>query len=369
MFRARSIVWSAVALPVMERLEERQLMARFAPIIHETPLVSDNAQIAAARNDANLVNPIGITPGAGDSFWIAVNGNGNATVYNSAGAAQPSAASPTLIGVPGPVGSPASSPTGIVRHTGAGFAISAGTAAAPSAYLFATNGGIIAGWNGAINAAHAVTAIDHSSSGDVFKGLAIIGSGQGARIYATDFYNGRIEEFNSRFQPVALNAKAFKDIEVPAGYAPFGIQALHNKLYVSYARQDAAGATDNPGPAQGIVDMYNASGKLLKRVGTGGDLNSPWGMAIAPPGWGVYQGDLLVGNEGDGTIAIFDRKNNFVGQVIDPASLAGAPLVIDGLWGLTTGVGKSGKTVFFTAGPNLQADGLFGTLVATKRRK
>lgn len=350
----------------MEPLERRTMLAGFQPVIHSTPLLSDSAAVSAPRNDANLVNPIGIATVGTKQLWVANNGTGVMTTYNTAGAPQPSATAQLVVSIPAAAINTPPTPTGIVQHSGPGFAISGNGRTLPSTFIIATSDGLITGWNAGIDPAHAATVIDHASTGDVFKGLAILGSGSSARIYATDFHNSRIEVFNSRFEPVHLSAKAFTDIQVPAGYAPFGISALRGKLYVTYARQDATHTNDNPGPAQGIVDEYNANGKLINRVGTGGDLNSPWGMAITPPSWGGLRNDLLVANQGDGTLNLFDRKNNFLGQVLDPNAPISSPLTVDGLWGLSTGSGSSRNTIFYTAGPNLQSDGLLGTLTATR---
>ena len=359
---------TATARPIVERLEGRRLFAVFAPIVTNTPLVADGSIASAARTDANLIDPRGISLAPDGSLWVASHGTGTSTVYSGGGVPQPSAG-PLVVKVPGALGTLHSAPTGMVRHAGGGFVVSAAGKSAPSSFLYATDGGIIAGWAAAVDPANAITGVDHSASGDVFKGLATIGTGPGARIYATDFHNGRVEVFNSRFNPVALRRNAFTDIQVPAGYAPFGIQVLKNNVYVTYARQDAARLNDNAGPAQGIVDMYSPAGKLLRRVGTGGDLNSPWGLAIAPSTWGVYKNDLLVGNNGDGTISIFDKHDTFLAQVLDPASPFGAPLTIDGLWGLAIGKGKAAKTLFYTSGPSLGAGGLFGSLTATRPKR
>ena len=253
-----------------------------------------------------------------------------------------------------------------MTHNGQGFDFTLSGKTGPSAFLFASEDGTISGYNSTVDPAHAAILINHSLTGDVFKGLAIIGSGRGARIYATDFHNGQIEVFNSKLQQIPNKRKAFLDSQVPAGYAPFGIQAIKGKLYVSYARQDANKHNDNPGPAQGIINLFTTSGHLKQRIATGGDLNSPWGMAIAPRTWGVFKNNLLVSNNGDGTISMYNKHGQFVEQIQDTTTVPSTPLSITGLWGLHVGEKKARNTVFFTSDPNSGVDGIVGTLDATK---
>jgi uncharacterized protein (TIGR03118 family) len=348
----------------MERLEGRQLFTTFIPLVSPTLLVSNGPTITAPVNDANLVDSWGtaITP-TGD-VWVANNATDTATVYTQSGLLLPSAAAPLAVSIPAPAGATAAGPTGMVYHGGRGFNVTVNGVAGASAFLFATDSGTIDGWSQKADPAHAVIAVDHSAAGDVFKGLTEIGSGTGAKIYATDFAHGHVEVFNSGFQQVKLKAGAFADGQVPSTFAPFGIQVLAGKIYVTYAKQNGAKTSDVPGPANGIVDVFNTSGKLLKRVATGGDLNSPWGMAIAPSTWGAYRGDLLVGNVGDGTINVFDKKNNFLGQVFDPNQTNGTALTLPGLWSLNVGVKAAKNTLFFTAGG--QSYGVLGGLTARK---
>lgn len=355
---------SKVPSLVMERLEERQLFATFIPLVSPTLLVSNGPSITAPQNDANLVNSWGtaITP-TGD-VWVANNATDTATVYTQSGVPLPSATAPLTVGIPAPAGATSSGPTGVVYHGGRGFNVTVNGVTGASAFLFATESGTISGWSQKADPAHAVIAVDHSATGDVFMGLAEIGSGTGAKIYATDLAHGRIEVFNSSFQQVKLKAGAFADGQVPSTFAPFGIQALNGKIYVTYAKQNDAKTGDVAGPANGIVDVFNTSGKLLKRIATGGDLNSPWGMAIAPSTWGAYRGDLLVANVGDGTISVFDKRNNFLGQVFDPNQTNGTALTLAGLWSLNVGVKAAKNTLFFTAGG--QSYGVLGGLTARK---
>ncbi|MDB5299317.1 MAG: repeat containing protein [Phycisphaerales bacterium] len=357
---------SAASSRFVERLEGRQLFASFVPLVTETTLVSDDSTVInAPRADSNLVNPWGVAITPTGNVWVANNGTGTSTVYDQTGAPLPAAASPLVVTIPPPAGGSAA-PTGTVFHKGNGFNVTLNGTTGPSSFLFASESGTISGWSQKVDPTHAVVAIDHSATGDVFKGLAQVGSGTSAKIFATDFRHAQIEVFNSKFQQVKLKAGAFTDNQVPATFAPFGIQFLNNKLYVTYAKQDAQKLNDVPGAALGIVDVYSTSGKLLKRVATGGDLNAPWGMAIAPGTWGAFKGDLLVGNFGDGTISVFDKKNNFITQVLDPTQANGTPLTLPGLWSLTPGVKGAKNTLFFSAGPGGETHGVLGTLTAHK---
>lgn len=351
----------------IERLEERRLMS-FVPVIDTNALTADNSNYGLSNTAANLVDPRAIAVAPNGNLWIADNGSGTVTTYNAVGVPQPSAAAPLAGTIPSTISGTQATPTGLVAHGGAGFDITVNHTVAPSTFLFATEQGTIGGYNPSADASEAVTVINDSSTGDVFKGLTIVGKGTGARIYATDFFNGRVVAFNSDFQPISFKAGSFTDPEVPAGYAPFGIQAIGSEIYVTYARQDSAMTADNPGPAQGIVDVYSEAGKLLHRVATGGDLNSPWAIVQAPSNWGVFKGDLLIGNDGDGSIDIFNKKDQFVEEI--PDDLAdGLPLQITGLWGLAAGTGKSRDTLFFTSAPNDFADGIIGTLTASRPAK
>lgn len=359
-----------VAPPTVERLERRDLFARFVPIVTSTNLVADdNNFIFAPRSDANLVNSQAVSVAPNGQLWVVNNGTGTSTVYDPVGVPQPSQVAPLVVTIPGPVGAVRASPTDIALHTGGGFEITANGKTAPSTYLFTTAGGIIAGYNTSVDVTQAFTVVDHSAT-DVFRGVSVLGSGRSARVYATDFRNGRVEVFDSNFRQVALKPSAFSDIQVPVGYAPFGIRAIKNQVFVTYARQGPDGQTDSSGPAQGIVNVFDRNGKLIRRIGTGGTLNSPFGLVLAPASWGSLKNDLLVGNSGDGTVNIYDVKHGvYLGQVVDGDSPTSAPLTIDGLAGMSVGVKKASGSIYFAAGPNVQMDGVLGTILARKPKK
>jgi uncharacterized protein (TIGR03118 family) len=196
----------------------------------------------------------------------------------------------------------------------------------------------------------------------VFKGLAIATIAQGTYLYAADFHNDQITVIPGTGAP-ALTGN-FVDPTLPAGFAPFNIQNLNGQLYVTYARQDAARHDDVPGAGNGFVDVFDLTGKFVQRLISNGPLDSPWGLAIAPAGFGGAAGDLLVGNFGDGSINAFSLTGTFIGTL---GTAPNAPLINDGLWALTFGNGGNGgnpNTLYLTAGLNNEADGLFAQINA-----
>jgi uncharacterized protein (TIGR03118 family) len=253
-----------------------------------------------------------------------------------------------------------------------GFVISQGGASGPTQFLFATEDGTIAGWNPAVDPAHALIAVDRSRVregkflGAVYKGLALAQAGTGSFLYATDFRFGVVEEFDTQFNLVGSFTDPALAADCPRPgqcFAPFGIQNIGGSLFVSFALQDKAHHDDVAGAGNGFVDVFDTSGTLIRRFAAGGTLNSPRGLALAPAGFGAFGNDLLAGDFGDGRISAFDPATGaFLGQLQDPA---GQPIDINGLWGLAFGNGGLAgdtTTLFFAAGPNDEADGLFGTL-------
>jgi uncharacterized protein (TIGR03118 family) len=327
--------------------------------VHQTNLVSDIPGLAATT-DPNLVNPWGIASSPTSPFWIADNGTGVSTLYNGAG--QPI---PLVVTIPPPAGSPpgaTAAPTGTVFNPTSDFVVLQGMASGPSRFLFATEDGTISGWNPTVDLTHAILAVDNSASGAIYKGLALGNNGTGNFLYAANFHASTVDVFDHNFVETALPG-SFSDPLLPPGFAPFGIANLGGDLYVTYAKQDADQEDDVAGPGNGFVDVFDTNGNLIRRLISGRPLNSPWGLAIAPSTWGRFAGDLLVGNFGDGRINAFDPTT---GEGEGGLRTDGhAPLTIPGLWGLRFGNGGNGgdaSTLFFTAGPNDEADGLFGSL-------
>lgn len=323
----------------------------------QTNLVS-NIPNLAIHLDPNLVNPWGIVAGPTTPFWISDNGAGVSTLYNGDGVPFPPA-SPLVVMVPPPAGGTSSAPTGIVFNATTDFVVSANGKSGAARFIFATEDGTISGWNPGVDATNAVLGADESSSMAVYKGLAMASKDSKNYLYATDFHNGYVQVFDAMFMP----AWTFTDHHLPSGYAPFGIRNINGMLFVTFAKQDADKHDDVKGPGHGFVDIFDPAGHLIRRFASRGVLNSPWGLAVAPPGFGRFSNKLLVGNFGDGRINSFNLSNGkFHGQL---RTHKGKAIAIDGLWGLTFGNGSNaGPTtdLFFTAGPNDEADGLFGRI-------
>jgi uncharacterized protein (TIGR03118 family) len=354
-------------------------------------LISDGA-VPADHIDPLFVNDWGLAARNPGDFWNGNNHTGTSALYDNAGNINPILPSVT---VPPPAGSDGSSaPTGVVFNPlfdvqgTTSFVVSDGTNSGPSEFLFATEDGTISGWNAGVNgggaalSTHATLAVDDSAAGAVFKGLTLFTMPAGGALpagpylFATDFHNGAVDDFDGNFKPVTLPARAFQDPTIPAGFAPFGIQSLGGNLYVTYAKQDDAKHDDVAGPGNGFVDVFTPSGALIQRLGGPGvqpELNSPWGIIQAPPDFGTFSNDILVGNFGDSHLNVFDPATGaFLGQLSDAN---GQPLVLDGgfqgadtkgLWGLVAfnngNPAGPTNTLYFDSGINDEGDGLFGSL-------
>ena len=333
----------------------------------QTNLVSDIPGLAA-HTDANLKNPWGTSVGPGSPIWVSDNHAGVTTLYDGAGNPQP-----RVVAIPAPpsagsgaVGAPTGQAFNTFDPTSTDFVISANGKSGPAFFLFATEDGTIVGWNPNVDATHAIIAVDRStetdSAGDVgavYKGVALVTTSAGKFLYASNFRFGTVEVFDSSFHLV----NSFTDPTVPAGFAPFGIHNIGGKLYVTFALQKPGKMDDQARPGNGFVDVFAPSGDLLQRFASRGKLDSPWAVTLAPSTFGVFGGDILVGNFGDGRINAYDATSSaFLGQLRD----SGRPLTIPGVWGLRFGNGAHGldpNTLYFTAGINDEADGLFGEIV------
>jgi uncharacterized protein (TIGR03118 family) len=264
-------------------------------------------------------------------------------------------------------------PTGIIWNPSSAFVIP-GTKSTTNpngiqaSFIFATEDGTLSAWAGGLtpNPTNAVIAFDNSASGAVYKGLAYGVNVNGFFLFATNFRARTIDVFGAPSTPGGLFTTAttdggFIDPDIPPHFAPFGIQNINGNLFVTYAKQNAAMHDDAAGPGRGFVDVFDTDGHLLSRFASRGTLNSPWGVARASFAFGRFSDDILIGNFGDGKINVFNSHGRFIDQLNKPN---GKPLKIDGLWTLTLGGGaKSGsETLYFTAGPNMEMDGLFGTI-------
>jgi uncharacterized protein (TIGR03118 family) len=327
-------------------------------VYHQRNLVSDTPAIPAEHTDRNLVNAWGVAFNPFGVVWVNDNGTGLSTLYDGNGVPQS-----LVVTVPGPTAGVQGKPTGIVFYGGQAFTVSQGGVVGPSRFIFASEDGGIAGWAPNVNLTNAIRVVDNSGSGAIYKGLAISAGGTGAMIYATDFHNARVDVFDSAFHPVALPGKPFHDPHIPRGYAPFGIQAINGDLYVSYAKQDADAEDDVAGAGFGFVSVFDPNGHFLRRLISRGELNAPWGMELAPEGFGEFGSRLLVGNFGDGRINAFDlATGKWVGHLEGKNR---KPICIEGLWGIAFGNGLQNQpvdTLFFAAGPGDEKHGLYGRL-------
>jgi uncharacterized protein (TIGR03118 family) len=364
----------------------------------QTNLVSNGA-IAATHTDPNLVNPWGISflPGL-SPFWVSDNNAGVTTLYDGTGSPFPSPLTPLVVDIPSPMdpthGGNTGAPTGQVANLTI-FSVPAfnikiptpnGTDFGPALFIFATEDGTIEAWNETIPEPDgtpspnlnlpddAVIVADNSASGAVYKGLAMGFSAMGKTagepfLYATNFRTGNIDVFDGNFQPTELSG-SFTDPQVQHGYAPFGIQNIGGKIWVTYAMQDAARHDPVNKPAHGFVSVFDTDGNLSHHFTQHGHLSSPWGVAIAPTSFGQFAGDILVGNFGDGRINAYDPATGHWLGVLSDAD--GKPIINPGLWTVTfsgpagqTAVNADPDTLYITAGlvgPTHEQAGLFAKI-------
>ncbi len=369
--------------------------AAFAQHYIQTNLVSDLPGMAAVK-DPNLVNPWGLARSTGSPWWVSDNGAGLSSLYDGTGTPR----SLVVTIPPPPKGSAPSAPTGVVFNGSPDFVISKakGGDGKPASFIFVTEDGTISAWDGGAGT-NAVLLVDHSPNA-VYKGCTTADINGVRYLYVANFRSGRIEVYDTNFNPVNFSGdgdhdgehdrddhdgpfsrRAFDDDRIPQGFAPFNVQDIGGSLFVTYAKQDAAKHDDDAAPGNGFVDIYSPSGRLETRLQHGDWLNSPWGVVWTPRDFGEFSNRVLVGNFGSGEIAAYDGfTGRFVGLVKtydDPVALTGEHvLTIDGLWSLTfgnsakgvsgTGSGSAGpyNSLFFSAGINHEQDGLFGTLTA-----
>jgi len=323
----------------------------------QTNLVSDGF-LPAVQIDPNLVNPWGMAFAPTGPFWIANNGTDNATLYNGAG-------TPWTVGNPLVVTLPeGSGPTGQVFSYSNEFMISNGVTSGPARFIFVNENGTISGWNPLVNPTATVQAvltlpIPGGADAPIYKGAAIARTGQGMRLYATDFHGGTVHMFDGNFTLL----RTFTDPNIPSDYGPFGIKAVGGFLVVTYAKADEDREDDVAGAGLGFVDIFKLNGALIRRFASNGKLNAPWGITLAPHSFGRHHDRLLIGNFGDGLINAFDvRDGRFRGAL---NGRGGRPLRNEGLWDLTFGNGALGgesHDLYFTAGPGDEEHGLFGEI-------
>jgi uncharacterized protein (TIGR03118 family) len=355
-------------------------------------LVSDVASNAPAT-DPRLVNPWGILVGE-EAVWVNDNGPGLTTAYGPFGQIFDFA-----INIPSPVATNTGTPSGLVFNPTRHFVFTNGTSQAPATFLMATEDGTITAWNHDVNESNAVIVVDNSASNAVYKGLAIARLTNGApQLYAANFHAGVVDVFDAQFNYV----QSFTDTSAPTNFAPFNIKNINGQLFVTFALQKLPDMHDDQaGPSNGVIDVFAPDGTMVRQFASQGALNSPWGMAVAPGGFGEFAHALLVGNFGDGFINAFDLETgNPLGHL---TNADGSDLVISNLWGLAFAeeapadrndhedeggdgddahnghhghekrghhgnpghpeFGREGPRLYFTAGINGEADGLFGYVV------
>ncbi len=322
---------------------------------NEVDLVSDLSG-RAAKTDTNLVNPWGLVPGPTGVFWVSNNGTSTSTLYQPDGTPVP-----LVVKLPG------GDPTGVAlaNRTDLHFTFPSGDTMASAVFIFVNQPGHILAWSPTVDMTHAID-VAHKD-GAQYTGVALASTASGPRLYAADFGAGTIDVFDHAFAP-ATTSGHFTDPNLPSDYAPFNVANIHGRIFVAFAEK--SGGDEVHGAGLGIVDAFDTDGNFLRRVvSNGGALNAPWGMALAPDGFGDFGGDLLVGNLGDGRIDAFALSDGSpAGTLADASS---NPISIPGLWGLSFGSLASGPVVahrlYFAAGIEGEAHGLFGYLEVAGR--
>jgi uncharacterized protein (TIGR03118 family) len=307
---------------------------------------SDIAGVAA-HTDPNLVNAWGMTASSNGTIWVSDNGTGVSTLYHQDGTAVSLVVTiPTSARNKG-----GGTPTGVVFNSTAFFKVTKNGNSRPALFIFASEDGSISGWNPNVDGTNAIIAVDNGTNSGtnkaVYKGAALGMAGGHNFLFVTNFHSGQVETYDENFHQTNLNG--FVDPNLPAGFAPFGIQNINGQIYVTYALQNKQRHDDVAGPGNGFVNVFDTSGNLIQRLVSNGNLNSPWGLALV-------NGELWVGNFGDGKINNYDPTAGTFLETISRAD--GTPLQFNGLWALL----PLGNGVYFTAGIADEAHGLFGLI-------
>jgi uncharacterized protein (TIGR03118 family) len=311
-----------------------------------TNLQSDIAGVAQ-NTDRNLVNAWGMAvPSSSGPIWVSDNGTGVSTLYQLDGTAVPSPTSPLVVTIPANQAGDTGSPTGVVFNSTAFFKVTKNGNSQPARFIFASEDGVISGWNPTVDPNNAIVAV--KANGPVFKGITIGVANGHNFLYVTNFHDARVETLDEHFNRV--NIHGFADPTIPAGFAPFGIRNINGQIYVTYAKQDADRHDDVAGPGNGFINVFDTSGNLIRRLVSRGALNSPWGLAL------IEGDELWVGNFGDGKINNYDPATGASLGTINRGD--GTPLQFDGLWDML----PLGNGVYFTAGIADEGHGLFGII-------
>jgi uncharacterized protein (TIGR03118 family) len=322
----------------------------------QTNLVSDLSTVGAVTVDPNLKNAWGLTRSATSPWWVNSAGTGTSRLYSGAGTVI--AALPQVI-VPTPTGTGTSEPTGVMFNGSEDFDLVEGNPATAAIFLFVTKQGTISGWNPGVNPTTAVNKVDESANNAVFTGMTWIVNNGKHFLLAANFHDGTVETFDANF-----NRQLFDFTFSPLpGFAPYNVQAIGTNVVVTFAKQNAAKTATVDAPGSGFAIIYNVDGVPISELQNGPWFDSPWGAELAPQDFGTFSHDLLIANRGSGTISAFNPVNGeFIGTMEDPS---GNTLVIPGLWAIEVGnnaTAGSALSLFFAAGINGYADGLFGTL-------
>ena len=296
----------------------------------------------AQHTDSNLVNPWGMAAGSTGTIWVSDNGTGVSTLYNQDGTAVP-----LVVEIPASArNTEGANPTGIVFNDTEFFQVTLNGTSAPAIFIFVSEDGSISGWNPTLDGTHAIKAVDNGNRA-IYKG-ATLGVANGHNyLFVTDFHTGKVETYDENFSRV--NPNGFVDPNLPAGSGPFGIRNFNNEIFVTYAKQDQNREDDVACPGCGIINVFDTSGNFLRRLTQRGNLNAPWGLT-------EFDGELWVGNFGDGKINVYDPTTGAFIETLMRAD--GTPLQFDGLWDLLT----LGDGVYFTAGIADEGHGLFGLI-------
>lgn len=305
----------------------------------------------AAHADPHVVNSWGMAASSGGTIWVANNGTGTATLYSQDGTANS-----LVVSIPrSRHNTEGANPTGMVFNSTAFFNVRKNGNSQPSKFIFVSEDGSISGWNPQVDPTRAVIAVDNGSDNDnnraIYKGAALGVAAGHNFLYVTNFHSGHVETYDENFHQVNLNG--FGDPNQPHDYAPFGIHNLNGQIFVTYAQQDHERADEVDGPGKGFVDVFDTSGNLIRRVVAHGNLNAPWGLALV-------DGELWVGNFGDGRINNYDPTTGAFLETLSTAD--GTPLAFNGLWDLL----PLGDGVYFTAGIADEGHGLFGLITEDK---
>lgn len=331
--------------------------------LNQVNLASDIPGMAPLT-DPDLKNPWGISLSPTSPLWVSNQGTNSSTLFTL------TPGSSTVTKVPAvrvTMGGSVAGPTGQVFNPGSGFVLSNGTSSAPAAFIFSTLDGHVEAWNPTIDPLMGATEDKATVPGASYTGLALASTTHGDELFAANFGQGRVDVFDSAFKQVATARWQFRDRRLPRGFRPFNTQALNGRIFVTFDKADRSTGREAVGNGLGVVDEFSTSGRLIARIASGGALNAPWGLAVAPPSWGSAAGSLLIGNFGNGRINIIAKHGDhfahrITGHVVDTST--GKPFAEPGLWGLLPGTATNGGTdaLWFTAGINHEQDGLLGVL-------